>query len=600
MVELPFGELDAGRWQPTLASGAEVLLGIRPHDLHPARAEPKGPRFPAAVHLTEPLGDVTVIDLEAGGTVLKMALPEEDALAFRPGTDLAIELSLADAHLFYRETGVAVAPGWPSRAGRRAHLTTKEGTRPCTEQGSGVGQSRPARSRRSALGLAAGPLAAKDITIKMAVPDWPPTRIMQDLANERYKAPSGNNVKLEEDFIPWPNYYERLAASLTSGEKKYQMAVSDSQWLGAFVEGGYYMKINKFIDADPELQAIFKDLHPNLVAAYSTYPYKSDNYYGFPQMPDVLIVYYRKDVFCDPGEQAAYQAKYGQKLPCEPEEMDDVDWDQVKNFGEFFRRAKGDQAGRQDRSTTTSTGSPTSQVRATTSAAWRSTPSSGSTAPTSGTRPRHPRARPRAWSTRPTAVKALEHYLSLQQYMPPVVKTGTMDIFKVDELFREAKVAWIVQWIGFAESTITPSTSKVADKVAFAQQPGLRDSDGKLIRWSNIGGQPFVLTTWNSDEVTKESIDFVKWWLSPEIQTEFAKRGGQSGLKSVYSKPDYLTFRPWNRTWAASLDWQKDVWHVPEFFELLVEQQEQFDMAITGQRRPSRRSTTSPPSSRTC
>jgi multiple sugar transport system substrate-binding protein len=98
------------------------------------------------------------------------------------------------------------------------------------------------------------PAAAKDIVIRMAVPDWPPTRIMQDLANERYKAPSGNNVKLEADFIPWPVYYERLAASLTSGEKKYQMAVSDSQWLGAFVEGGYYLKINKFIDADPELQ----------------------------------------------------------------------------------------------------------------------------------------------------------------------------------------------------------------------------------------------------------------------------------------------------------------------------------------------------------
>jgi multiple sugar transport system ATP-binding protein len=113
VVEVPFGEIDAGRWQHGLASGAQVLLGIRPHDLYPARAEPKGPRFAAAVHLTEPLGDVTVIDLRAGGAVLKMALPEEDALAFRQGTDLALELSLADAHLFRRETGVAVA-----RAGR--------------------------------------------------------------------------------------------------------------------------------------------------------------------------------------------------------------------------------------------------------------------------------------------------------------------------------------------------------------------------------------------------------------------------------------------------------------------------------------------------
>jgi multiple sugar transport system ATP-binding protein len=120
VVELPFGELDAGRWQPQLASGAEVLLGIRPHDLHPARAQSLGPRFPAAVHLTEPLGDVTVIDLEAGGTILKMALPEEDALAFRPGADLAVELSLVNAHLFYRQTGVAVAgAGRPERVGER-------------------------------------------------------------------------------------------------------------------------------------------------------------------------------------------------------------------------------------------------------------------------------------------------------------------------------------------------------------------------------------------------------------------------------------------------------------------------------------------------
>jgi multiple sugar transport system ATP-binding protein len=109
VVDLPFGEVDASRWQHGLASGAEVLFGVRPHDLFPARAEPRGPHFPATVHLTEPLGDVTVIDVVAGGAVLKMALPEEEALAYDQGTGLAIELSLADAHLFHRDTGTALA-----------------------------------------------------------------------------------------------------------------------------------------------------------------------------------------------------------------------------------------------------------------------------------------------------------------------------------------------------------------------------------------------------------------------------------------------------------------------------------------------------------
>src|SRR3954463_6008017 len=157
------------------------------------------------------------------------------------------------------------------------------------------GRSRMRRSERALGIVAAGllavaalvggpaPAAAKDIVLKMAVPDWPPTRIMQDLANAQYKAKSGNNVKLEADFIPWPVYYERLAASLSSGEKKYQMAVSDSQWLGAFVEGGYYMQIDQFIKDDPDWQKVFKDLNQNVVWAYSTYPYKSDNHYGFPQ-----------------------------------------------------------------------------------------------------------------------------------------------------------------------------------------------------------------------------------------------------------------------------------------------------------------------------
>ncbi len=429
---------------------------------------------------------------------------------------------------------------------------------------------------------AAVPVEANDIVLKMAVPDWPPTRIMQDLANEKYKAASGNNVKLEADFIPWGVYYERLAASLTSGEKKYQMAVSDSQWLGAFVEGGYYMKINQFIDNDPEWQAIFKDLHPNLVAAYSTYPHKSGNYYGFPQMPDVLVTYYRNDLFCDASEQAAFQAKYSKKLPCTGEEMDDLDWDTFGQIGEFFMRKKGDklagqtldddfygvayQAGKDYDFAIMQVNGFIWQNGAD---IWDET--------------KAPEGQAEGVVNSAEAVKALEQYLSYVKYMPPVVKTGTMDIFKTDELFREGKVALNVNWIGFAESAIAPATSKVADKIAFAQPPGIRGSDGKIVRWQNIGGQPFVLTTWNSDEVTKESLAFCKWWLSDEIQTEYARRGGQSGLQSVYNKPDYNTFRPWNRAWAPSLDWQKDVWHVPDFYELLVNSQEEYVKAITGQ-----------------
>ena len=424
--------------------------------------------------------------------------------------------------------------------------------------------------------------SAEDIVLNMAVPDWPPTRIMKELADEFYKAPSGNTVTLEPDFIPWPSYQDRLTASLVSGEQKYQMAVSDSQWLGMFIEGGYYKKLNDIIDADAELQTLFTKLSPNLVDAYSTYPHKSDNLYGFPQMPDVLVTYYRSDVFCDAGESAAFQAKFGYALPCTPEQMNNVDWDQVRDFGEFFQRGSGDklagetlnddffgiayQAGKGYDFSSMQINAFIWQHGA---GIWDET--------------QEPDGQALGVVNSDAAVGALDHYLSLLQFMPPVVQTGGMDIFKVDELFREGKVAWIIQWIGFAESAITPGTSRVADAVDFAMAPGLRQADGSLDRTSNIGGQPFVLTTWNDATVEREAIDFVKWWLSEEIQIKFAQRGGQSGLIDVYSSPEYASFRPWNHAFGPSLEWQRDVWHVPEFPELLVQQQEEFDKAITGQ-----------------
>jgi ABC-type sulfate transport system permease subunit len=69
--------------------------------------------------------------------------------------------------------------------------------------------------------------------------------------------------------------------------------------------------------------------------------------------------------------------------------------------------------------------------------------------------------------------------------------------------------------------------------------PGLRGKDGKISRWDNLGGQPFVLTTWNSEEVVKEALEVVKWWMSEEVQLDFAKNGGESGLMSVMDRASW-------------------------------------------------------------
>ena len=447
-----------------------------------------------------------------------------------------------------------------------------------------------------AAGLGGTVAYSADITITMAAPDWPPTRFMKEHFDATYQSPAGHTTTLDMDFIPWPSFYERVAASLTSGEQKYQMIVTDSQWLGAFVEGGYYMDLTDHIKNDPELTAILQDLHPALVSAYSTYPHKTRaqleelgdapaegvNYYGFPQFPDTYVTFYREDIFCHEGEMAAFQEKYGTNLPCTYEDWQDTDWQKWGQIGEFFQRKAGEelagetladdffgiayQAGKgYDFST-----------MAVNAFVWQQ---GGDIWDES----KAPEAQAEGVVNSDIAVAAFDEYLSYLQYMPPVAQTGQMDIFVIQDLYMQGKVGAIIDWVGLGEPVLDPSASTVSDKSAFGPAPGTRKDDGSIDRTGNIGGQPFVLTTWNSDEVVDEALNVVKWWLSPETQLEAVKNGGQSGRMSVMADPSYNDLRPWNRAHVEMIDWQKDVWHIPEFFELLTQQQEEFDKAITGQ-----------------
>jgi len=110
-VALPFLEVDGGPWATALGrfpAGTELWFGVRPHDVAPTVDAQAGPRFRATVHLTEPLGDVTVLDLTVGSTVFKMVLPEERAVRYRVGDEVAVGFAVENTHVFSRQTGTAI------------------------------------------------------------------------------------------------------------------------------------------------------------------------------------------------------------------------------------------------------------------------------------------------------------------------------------------------------------------------------------------------------------------------------------------------------------------------------------------------------------
>jgi len=103
-VILPFG--GGAVKADGLSAGDAVTFGIRPHDVRlGADAGPDAIRFPARIHLTEPLGDVTIVDVDVRDIILKMVLREETAARYSVGEEIEIGIDPADTHLFSAETG---------------------------------------------------------------------------------------------------------------------------------------------------------------------------------------------------------------------------------------------------------------------------------------------------------------------------------------------------------------------------------------------------------------------------------------------------------------------------------------------------------------
>ena len=111
VVSLPFAEVGDGPWAQALgafSSGQALWFGIRPHDLKPVEGDAQGPNFMAKVHLTEPLGDVTVLDMEAADTMVRIVLPEEEALAYPVGQEVRLQFDARHTHVFAQQTGTAI------------------------------------------------------------------------------------------------------------------------------------------------------------------------------------------------------------------------------------------------------------------------------------------------------------------------------------------------------------------------------------------------------------------------------------------------------------------------------------------------------------
>ncbi len=404
----------------------------------------------------------------------------------------------------------------------------------------------------AALVLAAASGAkAEDLTLCWAA--WDPANALVELSKD-FTAQSGIGMKFE--FVPWPNFADRMLNELNSGGKLCDLMIGDSQWIGAGAESGHYVKLNDFFDANGIKMS---DFVAATVTGYSEWPKGTPNYWALPAFGDVVGWTYRKDWFERPDIQAAFKEKAGRDLT--PPQT----FAELKEIAEFFQGREIDGKTVYGASIYTERGSEGITMGVM------------DVLYSFGFRYDNP-DKPydmQGYVNSPGAVEGLEYYKSLYDCCTAPGTSNTymgegIDAYKSGQVALQMNFAFT--WPGF-ESDPNVGGGKTGYLVNPAGPTGER--------FAQLGGQGISVVSYS--EKQDAALQYIKWFAQPEVQQKWWSMGGFSCLRSVVEDPAFAKSQPYAQTFLDSMAIVKDFWAEPAYATLLQDAQKRFhDYVVAG------------------
>jgi multiple sugar transport system substrate-binding protein len=358
---------------------------------------------------------------------------------------------------------------------------------------------------------------------------------------EEYTRQTGVRIKA---ILPplTEEYYQRIAEEFARKGSAFDLCIFDSQSMSEFASQEHLVPLNDRLNAGEKVRVA--DFDPAALRRYAEYPEDSGNLYALPINQDCMGLVYRRDLFEDPKEKAAFRQKYGYDLAVPRT------YDQLRDIAEFFTRPAANLYG------IALYGS--ADYDACTSAFNNILWSFGGELWDSGT------ARVRGHLNSPRAVKALEFYKSLFAYAPD----GFVNAYvpEVNKAIEEGRVALGLQWYYYFDE-FAARTAGTTHKLGFDALPGQTGEDGVFRRFVMVGGQGVSISRYSQHQ--DQAWKFLEWFMSPPQQWKWVQGGGKSGLAAILKDPKFLDASPANRSFALSMSLTKDYWHLPLYPQLL-------------------------------
>ncbi|NBB49290.1 extracellular solute-binding protein [Rhizobium sp. CRIBSB] len=398
----------------------------------------------------------------------------------------------------------------------------------------------------------ANAVKAEELTLCWAA--WDPANALVELSKD-FEAKSGHTMKFE--FVPWPNFADRMLNELNSGGKLCDLMIGDSQWIGGAAENGQYVKLNDFFAKEG---IKMEDFIPATVVGYAEWPKNSPNYWALPAFGDVVGWTYRKDWFARPELQAEFKTKYGRDLAVPKT------FAELKDIAEFFQGRDIDGKKVYGAAIYTERGSEGITMGAM------------DVLYSFGFQYDNP-AKPyelEGFVNSPQSVAGLEFYKALYDCCTPPGSSDTymsenIDAYKSGQVALQMNFAFI--WPG-----IHADANVGGDKSGYFPNPA--GPDGK--QFAQLGGQGISVVAASSKQ--DAALEYIKWFAQPEIQNKWWSLGGYSALRSVVEDPGFATSQPYAQTFLDSMAIVKDFWAEPSYASLLQASQKRFhDYVVAGQ-----------------
>jgi multiple sugar transport system substrate-binding protein len=134
-------------------------------------------------------------------------------------------------------------------------------------------------------------------------------------------------AKVSVDILGYTELYQKLTQDLSTHTAQYDLMTTDILWTGEFAKNSWTKDLTEWIKRDKK-EIDYSDIMPVTWTCGSS----GSKQVAFPLAGYANSLIYRKDLFADPKEKAAFKAKYGYEL-APPQTLE-----QLHDAAEFFTR----------------------------------------------------------------------------------------------------------------------------------------------------------------------------------------------------------------------------------------------------------------------